>query len=248
MTPDQRLDDKGLSPCAMVLAAGLGTRMRPLTDTRPKPLVPVDGRPLLDHVLLRLKHGGVREAIVNVHYLAEQIEAHLAPAAIMPASISDERAQILDSGGGVKNVLAAFGGKPFLLANSDTIWIEGATNNVGRMVEMWDPRRMDILLLLAALSSSIGFDGKGDFSADGNGVLTRRREGETVPFAYAGVAIFKPELFDGTPDGPFSLNRLFDAAIAKRRLYGMRLDGQWMHVGTPQSVLDAEALIAASTQ
>ncbi len=236
-----------LSPCAMVLAAGLGTRMRPLTLTTPKPLVRVQNRTLLDHVLHRLKGAGVREAVVNVHYLAEQIEAHVVSAPVLPVQISDERAALLDSGGGVKKVLSAFGGKPFLLANSDTLWLEDvAHNNVARLAEFWNPASMDCLLLLADLSTSMGFDGDGDFSVDAAGRLQRRRAGTKVPFAYAGVAIFKPELFEATREGAFSLNLLFDAALARGRLFGLRLEGKWMHVGTPASVVEAEALIAAS--
>jgi len=238
--------DKGLSDTAMVLAAGYGTRMRPLTMTLPKPLIPVGGRAMIDHVFDRLSEGGVARAVVNVHYLADTLERHVRRRRSPEVVISDERARILDSGLGTKIALPRLGPKPFLLANSDTLWIEGARSNVRRMIEAWDPARMDVLLLLAATATSIGFEGKGDFAFDPDGRLRRRREREIVPFVYAGVAIFEPAMFEGTPDTPFSLNLLFDRAIDAGRLHGVRLDGTWMHVGTPEALKDAEAAILKS--
>jgi N-acetyl-alpha-D-muramate 1-phosphate uridylyltransferase len=230
---------------AMLLAAGLGKRMRPLTDHKPKPLVEVAGKTLIDHVLDRFAASGVETAVVNVHYFAEQMEAHLAGRRRPKILISDERAGLLDSGGGVRKALPLLGEAPFILGNCDSFWIEGPKVNLDAMISAWDPARMDILMLVAATATSVGFDGRGDYHLDCHGLLKRRREHETAPFAYAGVLLIKPELFEGTPE-IFSLNRLFDQAEAKGRLFGKRLDGIWLHVGTPQAVLEAEAKIALS--
>lgn len=236
----------GLSPTAMVLAAGLGTRMRPITAHTPKPLIEVNGRAMIDHVLDRLETGGAERAVVNVHYLPDLVEAHLRRRHRPTIIISDERDELLDSGGGVSKALSHFAGKPFMIANSDTLWIEGARDNVGRMLAQWDADTMDAMLLLAAMATSIGFSGAGDFSMDADGRLKRRAERQVVPFAYAGFAILKPELFDNTPDTPFSLNRIFDKALARERLFGLRLDGIWMHVGTPDAIREAEECVARS--
>ncbi len=236
----------GLSPTAMVLAAGLGTRMRPITAHTPKPLIEVNGRAMIDHVLDRLETGGAERAVVNVHYLPDLVEAHLRRRHRPTIIISDERDELLDSGGGVRKALSHFAGKPFMIANSDTLWIEGARDNVGRMLAQWDADTMDAMLLLAAMATSIGFSGAGDFSMDADGRLKRRAERQVVPFAYAGFAILKPELFDNTPDTPFSLNRIFDKALARERLFGLRLDGIWMHVGTPDAIREAEECVARS--
>jgi MurNAc alpha-1-phosphate uridylyltransferase len=241
------LKAKGLSSCAMILAAGLGTRMRPLTDQTPKPLIKLNGMPLIDHVISRLLQAGVETIAVNLHYHADQLEAHLKQCQQPRIIFSDERAKILDSGGGAKKMLPHIGGKPFLLANSDTLWMENAADNVARLVEAWDEKRMDILLLLASTATAIGYDGKGDFMCAPDGKLTRRHEHDVAPFAYAGVAIFKPELFNDTPDTPFSLNLLFNRAIEREKLYGLRLDGVWMHVGTIDALRKAENLIAGRT-
>ncbi len=234
------LADRGLSTTALVLAAGLGTRMRPITDTIPKPLVPVGGRTMLDFVIDRFADVGVRRVVVNVHHLADVMEAHLRHRTHPAVIVSDERAGLLDSGGGAKKMLPHVDAPAFLLANADTIWIEGARPNMVRLIERFDAARMDILLLLAAASASIGFEGRGDFAFEPDGRLRRRGEREVVPFAYAGVAIFRTALFDNAPEGPFSLNRLFDRAASEGRLYGERMDGVWMHVGTPRALEDAE--------
>ncbi|MDQ0468131.1 nucleotidyltransferase family protein [Labrys wisconsinensis] len=231
---------------AMLLAAGLGKRMRPLTDTRPKPLVTVAGRTLADHVLDRLAAAGVRTAVVNVHHHADQMERHLAARTAPRIVISDERAGLLDSGGGVKKALPLLGKRPFVVCNSDSFWIEGPSRNLPRLFAAWDPDAMDILMLVAPTATSIGFDGPGDYMLDAFGRLERRRERAVAPFAYAGVLLIKPQLFQGMPDA-FSLNRLFDAAEAKGRLHGRRLDGIWLHVGTPAAIDAAEAQIARST-
>ena len=233
---------------AMVLAAGLGKRMRPITATTPKPLVEVGGRAMLDHALDRLVEAGVPHAIVNVHYLADLIEARLARRTAPRITVSDERDALLETGGGVKRALPLLGDAPFLLMNSDSLWIEGPQSNVVRLVEAWDPERMDILLLLASTATSFGYDGSGDFSMDPTGLLERRGERRMAPFVYAGVAILKPELFADTPDGPFSLNLLFDRAIEAGRLHGLRLDGEWLHVGTPDAIAGANERIVASAR
>jgi MurNAc alpha-1-phosphate uridylyltransferase len=232
---------------AMVLAAGLGMRMRPLTDTRPKAMVEVSGRMLIDRVLDRLEKAGVSEVVVNIHHHADLLEKHLKARKAPKIEISDERGALLDSGGGVKKALPLLGKEPFFVLNADTIWIEGFKPNLPALGKMFDPAKMDVLLLLAATSGSVGYDGKGDFDADSEGRLTRRSEGFVTPFVYAGAAILKPDLFANTPDEPFSLNFLFDRAIEAGRLYGLRLDGLWMHVGTPEAVAEAETAYARST-
>jgi N-acetyl-alpha-D-muramate 1-phosphate uridylyltransferase len=231
---------------AMVLAAGLGTRMRPLTDTRPKPLVTVGGKALIDYVLDRLAAAGVETAVVNVHHFADQIERHLAARRTPKIVISDERDALLDTGGGVVRALPLLGAAPFFHLNADNIWLDGVKPNLVRLAERFDPITMDGLLLLAATSSSIGYSGRGDFAMAPDGRLSRRREREVVPFVYAGVAMFAPALFADAPAGAFSLNVLFDRAIEASRLFGLRLDGVWMHVGTPDAIAVAEAAILAS--
>ena len=225
---------------AMVLAAGLGVRMRPLTDKMPKPLVPVAGRPLLDHVLDKLADAGVSEAVVNVHYLPDQIIEHTASRTRPRVIISDERDQVLGTGGGVVKALPLLGPDPFFHINSDTMWIDGVRPNLARLAETFEPSRMDILLLMAPTTSSIGYSGRGDYSMLPDGALRKRREHQVVPFVYAGAAIMSPALFDGAPAGEFSLTKMFDRANEQERLFGLRLDGVWMHVGTPDAVGAAE--------
>jgi MurNAc alpha-1-phosphate uridylyltransferase len=231
----------------MVLAAGLGERMRPLTATRPKPLIEVAGKALIDHMLDRLVEAGVETAVVNVHYFAEQIERHLAARTAPRIVISDERGALLDTGGGVIKALPLLGEASFFHCNADTIWIDGVAPNLTRLADAFDAGAMDALLLLASTSGSIGYSGRGDFTMAADGRLTRRIERGVTPFVYAGAAILAPALFAGAPQGAFSLNRLFDRAIGYGRLYGLRLDGVWMHVGTPDAIAQAEAAIRAST-
>jgi MurNAc alpha-1-phosphate uridylyltransferase len=225
---------------AMVLAAGLGLRMRPLTDRMPKPLVPVAGRALLDHVLDKLGNAGVSQAIVNVHYLPDQIIDHVTARAKPRVTISDERDQVLGTGGGVVKALPLLGAAPFFLVNADTMWIDGVRPNLARLAEAFDPARMDVLLLMAPTTSSIGYDGSGDYAMLADGALRKRREHQVVPFVYAGAAIMSPSLFANAPKGEFSLIRVFDSANEQERLFGLRLDGVWMHVGTPDAVDAAE--------
>jgi len=231
---------------AMVLAAGYGQRMQPLTATMPKPLVKVAGKALLDHVLDRLADAGVVEAIVNVHYLGEQIIAHTAARQRPKVVISDERDALLDTGGGVVKAMPLLGTAPFYHINSDTIWIDGVTPNLTRLAERFDAAAMDALLLLAPTAGSIGYAGRGDFLMASDGRLGPRAERDIAPFVYAGAAILSSAMFDGAPQGAFSLTKLFNRAIERGRLYGLRLEGLWMHVGTPDAIGQAEAAIAAS--
>jgi N-acetyl-alpha-D-muramate 1-phosphate uridylyltransferase len=225
---------------AMVLAAGLGVRMRPLTDRMPKPLVQVAGRALLDHVLDKLVNAGVGEAVVNVHYLPDQIIDHVATRARPRVIISDERDEVLGTGGAVVKALPLLGPAPFFHVNADTMWIDGVRPNLARLAEAFDPARMDILLLMAPTTSSIGYGGRGDYAMLPDGALRKRREHQVVPFVYAGAAIMSPSLFANAPSGQFSLTRMFDAANEQERLFGLRLEGVWMHVGTPDAIHAAE--------
>jgi MurNAc alpha-1-phosphate uridylyltransferase len=225
---------------AMVLAAGLGVRMRPLTDRMPKPLVRVAGQPLLDHVLDKLGGAGVSEAVVNVHYLPDQIIEHTSSRKKPRVIISDERDLVLGTGGAVVKALPQLGNAPFFHVNADTMWIDGVRPNLARLAEAFDPARMDILLLMAPTTSSIGYSGRGDYSMLPDGALRKRRELQVVPFVYAGAAIMSPSLFVDAPKGEFSLTKMFDRANDGERLFGLRLDGVWMHVGTPDAVQAAE--------
>jgi MurNAc alpha-1-phosphate uridylyltransferase len=230
---------------AMVLAAGLGTRMAPLNGgTVPKPLVRLAGRALIDHVLDRQAEAGIARAVVNVHHRADLIEAHLKGRAAPRIEISDERGRLLDTGGGVKRALPRLGPGPFLIHNSDSVWIEGVGSNLARLLQAWDDARMDCLMLLALTSQSLGYAGRGDFAFEADGRIRRRVEQEIVPFAFAGVSVAHPRLLDATPDGAFSLNMAWDRAIAAGRAFGVRLEGTWMHVGTPEALTQAEQRLA----
>jgi MurNAc alpha-1-phosphate uridylyltransferase len=231
--------------CAMVLAAGLGTRMRPHNGHIPKPLVEIGGKSLIDYVLDRLAEAGVERAVVNVHYLADAIERHLASRQRPQIIISDERGALLGTGGGIAKALPQFRNAPFFLVNSDTVWLDGVKPNFGRLADAFDPDLMDALLLLAPTTDSIGYGGRGDYAMDPDGCLRRSGEAEVVPFVYAGAAILSPTLFAHAPAGAFPLTLLFDRAGERRRLHGLRLEGLWMHVGTPDAVAAAEAALAA---
>ena len=232
----------------MVLAAGFGTRMRPFTDRMPKPLVRVAGKALLDHVLDRLAEAGVERAVVNVHHFAEQMIDHLESRNDPRIVISDERGLLLDTGGGVLKALPELGEAPFFHLNADTIWIDGVKPNLARLAEAFDAASMDALLLLAPTAGSVGYAGRGDFAFAADGTLRKRTEREVAPFVYAGAAILTPALFAGSPAGAFSLTRLFDRAADAGRLHGLRLEGLWMHVGTPDAIAAAEAAIKASAK
>ena len=232
---------------AMVLSAGLGTRMRPLTDKMPKPMVEVGGKPLIDHVLDRLAEAGVARAVVNVHHFAEQLERHLAARTNPKIVISDERGLLLGTGGAVVKALPLLGEAPFFHVNSDSIWIDGVKPNLVRLAEGFDPAAMDALLLLAPTTGSIGYAGRGDFTFAADGRLKRRGEREVAPFVFAGAAILAPALFKDAPQGEFPLTVLVDRAAEQGRLFGLRLEGLWMHVGTPDAIALAENAFRAST-
>jgi MurNAc alpha-1-phosphate uridylyltransferase len=201
---------------------------------------------LLDHVLDKLAVAGVAEAVINVHYLPDQIIDHVAPRTRPRVIISDERDRVLGTGGGVVKALPLLGDRPFFLLNADTMWIDGVRSNLARLAEAFDPARMDILLLMAPTASSIGYTGRGDYSMLPDGALRKRREHQVVPFVYAGAAIMSPSIFAGAPNGEFSLTKMFDAANEQERLFGLRLDGVWMHVGTPDAVQAAEEAFSES--
>jgi MurNAc alpha-1-phosphate uridylyltransferase len=231
---------------AIVLAAGLGKRMLPITATMPKPLVKVAGQTLIDFALDRLHEAGMRTVVVNVHHFADMLEEHLRTRTIPRIIISDEREELLETGGGVKKALPILGDAPFITFNSDSLWIEAGEPNLKRLVAAWDPDRMDILMLVAPLSTSVGYEGSGDFHMDPDGRLRRRGSDVSAPFVYAGVAIVKPELVPGSPDGAFSANVFYDRAIASGRLHGLCMEGQWLHVGEPRAIVEAEKCLAAS--
>ena len=230
---------------AIVLAAGLGTRMRPYNGQIPKPLVTVGGKSLIDYGLDRLADAGVERAVVNVHHLADAVERHLAPRREPHIVISDERGELLGTGGGIAKALPQLGDAPFFLVNSDTLWLDGVKPNFARLAENFDAAAMDALLLLAPTAGSLGYDGRGDYAMLADSRLHRRGEQEVVPFIYAGAAILTPALFAAAPTGAFPLTLLFDLAGEKGRLFGLRLEGVWMHVGTPEAVAAAEAALAA---
>jgi MurNAc alpha-1-phosphate uridylyltransferase len=231
---------------AIVLAAGLGTRMRPYNGHIPKPLVPVGGRSLIDYGLDRLAEAGVERAVVNVHHLADAVEQHLASRKRPRIIISDERETLLGTGGGIAKALPQLGAAPFFLVNSDTLWLDGVKPNFDRLAESFDAATMDALLLVAPTVGSLGYQGRGDYTMLDDGRLRQRGENEVAPFIYAGAAILSPVLFAGAPQRAFGLTSLFDRAADDGRLFGLRLDGLWMHVGTPEAVAAAEAALAAT--
>lgn len=228
----------------MVFAAGRGLRMRPLTETIPKPLVEIGGRSLLDRALDSFAAAGVRTAIVNVHYLADRIEQHLQGRAQPRIILSDEREKLLDQGGGIKKVLPLFGGRPFFICNTDAFWIGAREDNLCRLAQIWDEEKMDIALLLAPTKGSIGVDWDGDFHLDAEGRLRKRSGGETADFVYAGVGIVRPELFAGVEEDVFALAPYFFRAAEQGRLHGVPLDGRWLHVGTIAAIEEAEKAVA----
>ena len=229
---------------AMILAAGLGTRMRPLTNQCPKPLIKVDGIALIDHKLEAARRAGIKTVVVNVHYLADQLESHLRHCENPRIVISDERDQLMDSGGGISAALSHFGSDPFLVMNSDTFWIADKSPNLLQLLDFWRDGDMDILLSLASKSQAVGFNGVGDFFIDDNHRLVRRGNATCAPYAFAGDYIVHPRIFANRPQVPFSSNILFNQAIDKGRLWGLQLSGTWLHVGTPAAIAQAEQAIA----
>jgi N-acetyl-alpha-D-muramate 1-phosphate uridylyltransferase len=231
---------------AMVLAAGLGTRLRPITDTMPKPLVPVAGKPMIDYGLDALADAGVTRAVVNVHHFADRMEAHLAAYPRLDILISDERAQLMNSGGGLKKGLALLSPGVVFVMNADLFWI-GETpenpTNLEQLAGFFDPETMDMALLCVPLERTTGHNGKKDFQLDADGRLSRYVDGDN-PVVYAGAIVMQSSLLDDAPDDAFNLNIYFDKAIEKGRLYGMVMDGEWITVGTPDALPAAEAVIA----
>lgn len=230
----------------MVLAAGLGKRLRPITDSLPKPLVKIGGKPMIDWGLDCLEAAGVQKAVVNVHYLADQIIGHLAGRTAIQITISDERDALLESGGGIVKALPLLGGTPFFLMNSDTFWLEDAGSNLCDLADTFNSESMDMLLMLVRPEQTTGYEGKGDFSMNENSRLRRPLPDETVPFVYAGAAVIHPRVFKGAVAEPHSLNRQFNKAINDGRLFGMPMRGRWLTVGTPDAIPEAEAIVRKS--
>lgn len=226
---------------AMILAAGLGTRMRPLTETTPKPLIDVSGRSMLARVFDHLDQTGVKKRIVNIHWLGDLIVQSLKNRD--DVFFSDESEALLETGGGVRRALPLLGNDPFYVLNADIVWTDGAEPSLVRLARSFDPERMDALLLLEPLERAFGYDGKGDFFQQQDGRLRRRVNGEIAPFLFAGVQILHPRLFENTPDDAFSLNLLYDKAAASGRLFGLAHDGDWYHIGDPEALSAAEKLI-----
>jgi MurNAc alpha-1-phosphate uridylyltransferase len=228
-----------VSDTEMVLAAGLGKRMRPLTATQPKPMVRVAGKPLIDHALDRLADAGVAKAVVNVHYLADALEAHVLARRAPQVTISDERALLLETGGGMIRALPHLP-DPFFALNADNIWLDGPNNAFAELSRRWDPDQMDALLLLVPHARAANFGGPGDFHMDALGKLSRRRDGRIAPFIYTGIQLVSHRLLRDAPEGPFSTNILWNRAIAEGRLYGLSFSGLWFEVGTPQAIRPTE--------
>ena len=231
------------SDVAMVLAAGIGKRMRPLTATRPKPLVRVNGRALIDHSLDKLVEAGVSRAVVNVHYLPGQIEAHLAQRSAPATMISDEREALLETGGGMVKALPLIDADPFFCLNSDNVWLDGPQNVFAALSEAWNPAEMDALLLLVNHARAFNYTGRGDFHLDPMGRITRRKPGRVAPFIYTGIQIVSQRLLREAPEGAFSTGVLWDRAIAEGRLYGISHYGQWFEVGAPEMIAPTEAAL-----
>jgi len=228
----------------MVLAAGLGKRMRPITLTTPKPLIQVAGRSLLDRALDRMEEIRMKEAVVNLHYMGDRIKRHLTKNRVNPKIIfSDETEQLLETGGGVKKALKHFKDEPFLVMNSDAMLLNGPDIALDRLAEQWDPEKMDALLLVSFTVDAYGYEGKGDFLLNPLGRVKRRPEGEVAPYLFTGTQILHPKVFENTPDGPFSLNLIYDRLIEQGRLYAVVHDGEWFHVGTPDGLDQAETFM-----
>ncbi|WP_207974508.1 nucleotidyltransferase family protein [Parafrankia sp. BMG5.11] len=229
------------SDTAMVMAAGLGKRMRPLTATQPKPMVRVAGKPLIDHALDRLADAGVARAVVNVHYLADLLEAHLAERQSPKVTVSDERAVLLETGGGMKKALAAgLLPDPFFCLNADNIWLDGPRDAFADLSSAWRPDQMDALLLVVPHARAMNFRGQGDFHMDALGRLSRRKTGRVAPFIYTGIQLVSHRLLRDAPDGPFGTMILWERAIAEGRLFGTAFTGQWFEVGEPHAIKPTE--------
>ena len=229
---------------AMIMAAGLGKRMRPLTATRPKPLIEVGGKALLDHVLDKLRIAGVRKAVVNVHYLADSLEAHLMTRPHgLEVVISDERDLLLETGGGLVRAEPLIDCDPFLSLNSDNLWVDGPADTLRLLASQWDGERMDALLLLVPLANARNHKGIGDFHMDRSGRIRRRDKSHVAPFVFTGIQIVSKRLLRDAPDGPFSTNLLWDRAIAEGRCFGAVHHGLWFDVGNPEAIKQTEAVL-----
>jgi len=231
---------------AMVMAAGLGKRMRPLTATRPKPLIEVAGKPLIDHAFDRLRSAGVKRAVVNVHYLADALEAHVTHRVKdIEVVVSDERKRLMETGGGLVQARELLGDKPFICVNSDNLWVDGPIDAIRQLAAAWDDERMDALLLLVPLARAHCHPGNGDFHIDAFGKITRRRApGRLAPFVYTGVQILSPRVIRDWPEGPFSTNLFWERAIEAGRAYGVVHQGLWFDVGSPQAIAATESVLA----
>ncbi|MEO7634269.1 MAG: nucleotidyltransferase family protein [Sphingomicrobium sp.] len=229
---------------AMIMAAGLGKRMRPLTATRPKPLIEVGGKALLDHVLDKLRAAGVRKVVVNVHYLADSLEAHLATRSHgLDVVISDERDVLLETGGGLVRAEPLIDCDPFLSLNSDNLWVDGPADTLRLLASHWDGERMDALLLLVPLARASNHKGIGDFHMDRLGRVRRRDKSRVAPFVFTGIQMLSKRLLRDAPEGPFSTNILWDRAIAEGRCFGAVHHGLWFDVGNPQAIKQTEAVL-----
>jgi MurNAc alpha-1-phosphate uridylyltransferase len=235
------------SDVAMILAAGMGKRMRPLTATRPKPLVRVAGKPLIDHALDKLQEAGVARAVVNVHYLADQMVAHLDQRAAPAIAISDETDALLETGGGLVRALPLIGAETFFCLNSDAIWLDGPGNVFSALSDAWDEERMDALLLLVGHARAFNYDGPGDFHLDPLGRISRRKPGRVAPFIFTGVQIVSQRLMRDAPEGAFSTGKLWNRAIDEGRLYGISHTGLWYEVGAPQMIAPTELALTSIT-
>jgi MurNAc alpha-1-phosphate uridylyltransferase len=235
LLPGLSRKSRWLPDTAMVLCAGRGTRLAPLTDTVPKPLLPIAGTPSLDRILDHLDRAGVANAVVNAHHLGGQIAEHLAPRTSPHVTVIHED-EALETGGGVRNALSRLGNRPFFVINGDSVWLDGLRNALHRFCDTWNDDEMDIQLMLYPFCQVLGWHGYGDYMMDTFGQLTRRQEGRVAPYAYMGVSIVHPRIFDDVPDGAFSMNLLYDRAERQGRLYGALHDGLWYHISTPEDL------------
>jgi MurNAc alpha-1-phosphate uridylyltransferase len=241
-----RPDPGGTVPeTAMVMAAGLGKRMRPLTATRPKPLISVAGQALLDHVFDRLRAAGIKRAVVNVHYLADALEAHLkARVKDIDVIVSDERDTLMETGGGIVKARDLIGDKPFLVVNADNLWVDGPADTIKLLASRWDDATMDALLLMVPFARAHNHPGRGDFHLDAQGkIISRRKPGRVAPFVYTGVQILSPRIIRDWPEGPFSTMVFWERAIATGRAYGFVHQGLWFDIGSPPAIAKTEALL-----
>ncbi|PHR16881.1 MAG: mannose-1-phosphate guanylyltransferase [Sphingopyxis sp.] len=230
---------------AMIMAAGLGQRMRPLTDNRPKPLVEVAGKAMIDHCFDKLAEAGIGKAVVNVHYLADMMEAHLAASSYpIQVKVSDEREQLLETGGGLVKAERLIGEENFFCINSDNLWTDGSTNSLHRLAQAWDEKRMDALLLLVPREVAHNYKGSGDFHLDDERRISRKRPGQQAPLIFSGIQLIAKRLLRDPPEGPFSTNIFWERAIGEGRLFGLVHEGEWFEVGSPEAIAPTEAALA----